>query len=59
MSPPHTLRGSCLCQRIRYEITSPLGRIVNCHCSTCRKATGAAFRTRASVRGGGVSLAER
>jgi hypothetical protein len=44
-----TLTGSCLCGGIRYEIDGPLGAIVNCHCSMCRKATGAAFRTRAAV----------
>ena len=43
------LEGSCLCGGIRYEIDGPLGRVVNCHCSMCRKATGAAFRTRARV----------
>ena len=43
------LHGSCLCGGIRYEIDGPLGRVVNCHCSMCRKATGAAFRTRAAV----------
>ena len=41
--------GSCLCGGIQYEIDGPLGRVVNCHCSMCRKATGAAFRTRAKV----------
>jgi hypothetical protein len=41
--------GSCLCGGIRYEVEGPLGKVVNCHCSMCRKATGAAFRTRAAV----------
>lgn len=43
------LRGSCLCAGIRYEITSDLQLPLHCHCSMCRKATGAAFRSRASV----------
>lgn len=42
-------QGSCLCGRIGYEIHGDLHRVVNCHCSMCRKAHGAAFRTRASV----------
>ena len=46
---PSTLTGSCLCGGIRYEINGPLGSVVNCHCAMCRKATGAAFRTRAAV----------
>jgi len=44
------LKGSCLCGAICYEISAPLKGVLNCHCSMCRKAHGAAFRTRASVR---------
>jgi hypothetical protein len=44
------LRGSCLCRGIRYEISGALTGARNCHCSMCRKAHGAAFRSRASVR---------
>ena len=45
------IRGSCLCGGIKYEIDQDgFARVVNCHCSMCRKATGAAFRTRAAVR---------
>ena len=44
-------QGSCLCGGVRYEVDEGgFGRVVNCHCSMCRKATGAAFRTRASVK---------
>ncbi|MDK9726531.1 MAG: GFA family protein [Sterolibacteriaceae bacterium MAG5] len=35
--------GSCLCGTIQYEIDGPLGPIIYCHCSRCRKANGAAF----------------
>ena len=45
-----SVKGSCLCGGVRYEVDGGLGRVVNCHCSMCRKATGAAFRTRASVK---------
>jgi hypothetical protein len=44
------IRGSCLCGRIQYEITGPLFEALNCHCSMCRKAHGAAFRSRARAR---------
>tara|TARA_R110002096_G_scaffold226108_3_gene415422 strand:- start:11785 stop:12219 length:435 start_codon:yes stop_codon:yes gene_type:complete len=44
------LHGSCLCGGIAYVITAPLKGVLNCHCSMCRKAHGAAFRTRASVK---------
>jgi hypothetical protein len=43
------IRGSCLCGGVRFEITGPLMRVLNCHCSKCRKQHGAAFRSRARV----------
>ena len=44
------LHGGCLCGGVRFEISGPLSGIGHCHCSICRKAQGAAFRTRARVR---------
>ena len=44
-----SIKGSCLCGGVKYEIDGTVGIVVNCHCSMCRKATGAAFRTRAAV----------
>ena len=41
------IQGSCLCGGIKFEITGPLLRPLNCHCSLCRKQHGAAFRSRA------------
>jgi hypothetical protein len=35
---------------VRYEIDGRLSWALNCHCSMCRKAHGAAFRSRARVR---------
>jgi hypothetical protein len=44
-----SVKGSCLCGGIQYEVNGGFGTVVNCHCSMCRKVTGAAFRTRAAV----------
>ena len=44
------IRGSCLCKRVRFEIQGQLGGASHCHCSMCRKATGAAFGTYAEVK---------
>jgi hypothetical protein len=44
------IRGSCLCGGVRYRISGPLFDALNCHCSMCRKAQGAAFRSRARVK---------
>ncbi|WP_438269521.1 GFA family protein [Neptunomonas phycophila] len=38
------ITGSCLCGNVSYEISGEVGDIVHCHCVTCRKAHGAAFR---------------
>jgi hypothetical protein len=40
--PEGTIRGSCLCSGVAYEIDGPIQEIRNCHCSRCRKARGAA-----------------
>ena len=42
--------GGCLCGAIKYEISSLLQFSRNCHCSMCRKLTGAAFATWAYVK---------
>jgi len=44
------LTGRCLCGSVRFEITNRLGPIIYCHCSMCRRTTGSAFITNASVR---------
>ena len=36
------LRGGCLCGAVTYEVESPFLRFAHCHCSRCRRATGAA-----------------
>ena len=43
------LNGRCLCGKVRYEVDGTLGPVVQCHCSMCRRATGSAFATNASV----------
>ena len=35
-----TLRGSCLCGAVKFEVTGEPKRFYHCHCSRCRKATG-------------------
>ena len=37
--------GSCLCGAIKYTLRSEPQMILNCHCSTCKKNTGAAFES--------------
>jgi hypothetical protein len=36
------IRGSCLCGRIKFEVTPPFTDFRYCHCPRCQKATGSA-----------------
>lgn len=45
------IRGSCLCGGVRFEIRRTTGPFELCHCSRCRKASGAAFAAGLRVRG--------
>ncbi len=42
LSDSATIRGSCLCTLVLWEIEAPLDVITNCHCRRCRKARSAA-----------------
>jgi hypothetical protein len=44
------LTGGCFCGAIRYEATGAPFHETNCHCSICRRTTGAPFVTWFSVR---------
>lgn len=46
--PP--IRGSCLCGRTVFEVTPPFLKFVHCHCSRCRKSSGASHATNIAVR---------
>jgi hypothetical protein len=43
------LEGSCLCGGVKYEAQGPLTAMARCHCTQCRKASGAEFATNANV----------
>jgi len=43
------LTGHCLCGGVRFEIHADLGPVIYCHCSMCRRASGSAFASNASV----------
>lgn len=43
------LEGSCLCGAVGYEVADEFHAAFNCHCSRCRRATGAAFKPMAAI----------
>jgi hypothetical protein len=44
------LRGACLCRAVAYEVPDAFDYALNCHCSQCRRSTGAAFKPLAGIR---------
>lgn len=45
MSDLQTIRGSCLCGAVKFEVTPPTKWCAHCHCTMCRRAHGAAVVT--------------
>lgn len=41
--------GSCLCGKVRYVTSAEFELVGNCHCNTCKKATGGAFESFAII----------
>lgn len=44
-----TASGACLCGAVRWTLDGPLQSLAHCHCSMCRKHSGAAFVTFATA----------
>jgi hypothetical protein len=44
------IKGGCLCGAVRYEVRGPFLRAGICHCSRCRKHSGAAGLIQGRVR---------
>ena len=49
-----TLKGSCLCGAVKYEVTGDPRRFFHCHCSRCRKATGTGHASNLFVQPGAL-----
>ena len=47
--PTRTLAGACQCGAVTYAVADEFAFAVNCHCSICRRATGAAFKPIAGI----------
>ncbi len=52
------IRGGCFCGAIRYEISGGDYTVANCHCSMCRKTSGAPFVSWLVVPGTEFSYSE-
>lgn len=49
-----TLRGSCLCGSVQYEISGEPQKFYHCHCQRCRKATGTGHATNMFLQPGSL-----
>jgi hypothetical protein len=56
MNDTTKLEGGCLCGAIRYRATGLAYHLTNCHCTLCRRASGAAFVTWFSVASTGFQV---
>ena len=45
-----TRRGSCLCGAVRFEVTEPFEMLSACHCTSCKKLSGATGTVSGRVR---------
>ena len=45
------MKGECLCGGVKFEIEGEIRNLYQCHCSLCRRATGAAANTATFVSG--------
>lgn len=48
-TPPSLLKGSCLCGLVTYQVPDAFDYSYYCHCSNCRRATGAAAKPFAAI----------
>ena len=54
--PSFPVEGGCLCNAVRYALNSPPLGVYNCHCSDCRRSSGAAYTMSMVVKRPTVTL---
>src|SRR3989442_2545945 len=50
MSNDGLLLGKCECGAVRYRVADAFEYALNCHCASCRAATGSAFKPLAGIK---------
>ena len=51
-----TMRGTCLCGGVRFEVTQPFERVAACHCESCKKLSGGGGTVSGRVRTEAIRL---
>jgi hypothetical protein len=52
------LAGGCFCGAVRYAVADAFRYAMNCHCSNCRRTTGAAFKPFAGIERGKLVIVD-
>jgi hypothetical protein len=42
---PRASEGGCICGSVRFRVSAPALEVVHCHCTICRRSSGAPFVT--------------
>jgi hypothetical protein len=57
-SSDRTLTGKCFCGAVQYAVADEFAYAMNCHCSNCRRTTGAAFKPFAGIERGKLRVTQ-
>lgn len=52
------LQGSCLCGRVRFEVTEPFLFVSHCHCESCKRLAGGVGTTSGRARTDTIRILE-
>ena len=55
---PKTITGRCLCETVQYEVADEFRYSLICHCSQCRRATGAANKPFAGIESSKITITQ-
>jgi hypothetical protein len=51
-----SVRGSCLCGGVEFEVTEPFKSLAHCHCTTCKRISGGPGTVNGRVRTGAIRI---
>jgi len=52
------IKGSCLCQEVKYQYQEDIVEVAICHCEQCKRAQGVPFATNAPIKTEGLSFTQ-
>lgn len=50
------LTGSCLCGRVRFQVTEPFEAVTYCHCTSCKRISGGTGTVNGRVRSEAIAI---